>query len=107
MDNFYRNAFLWGALTDQPLAVISVPVKDWQALSKEERESLEAYAASFVDAVRASPFDFTNIPASAPVAPTIRKKAAAMTSSSWGVMTGAISADGRNVMSDVLAVTGQ
>ena len=72
-----------------------------------ERDRLATYAASLVDAVRSSPFEFTNIPASAPLAPTIRKRAAAMTSSSWGIMVGAISPDGYDIMSDVMAIKGQ
>lgn len=101
-----RKAFLWGSVIGPSLAVIPVPSKDWQKLSKEDRDSLGAYAASLVDVVRAFPFEFANIPESAPIAPTIRKNAAAMTSSSWGIMIGAISPDGRDLMVDDVAVRG-
>ena len=107
VDQFYKSATLWGATTESPLAVISVPSADWRALSSAEQESLKAYAASCVEAVRASPFSYTNIPASAPLAPTIRQKAAAMTANSWGIMAGAISSDGRDIMSDDVVVKGQ
>jgi hypothetical protein len=89
------------------MAVISVPTKDWQSLSKEDKDALGAYAASFVDVVRAFPFEFTNFPESSPIASAIPENAAAMTSTSWGIMTGAISPDGHGVMADDFAVRGQ
>ena len=107
VERFYKRATLWGAMTESPLVIISVPSADWRALSSAEQESLKAYAASCVEAVRASPFSYTNIPASAPLAPTIRQKAAAMTANSWGIMAGAISSDGRDIMSDDVVVRGQ
>lgn len=107
VDQFYHKAYLFGALTDHPLSVISIPTADWLALSKAERESLEAYAASRVNAVRSSPFDYIKIPASAPVAPMIRKNVSAMTANSWGIMVGSISQDGHGIMSDDFAIKGE
>lgn len=107
LDKSYRKAFLWGGMTSQPMAVISIPTKDWPRLSKEDKDALGAYAASFVDVVRAFPFEFTNFPESSPIASAIRENAAAMTSTSWGIMIGAISPDGRGVMADDFAARGQ
>ena len=106
LDRSYRKPRLWGSMTSQPVAMIGVPTKDWQKLSKEDKDCLEAYAASLVDEVRASPMEFQEIPESAPIAPMIRENAAAMTSNSWGIMIGAISPDGRDLMADDFAVKG-
>lgn len=107
VDPYYRKASLWAATSDQPLVVIVLPTPDWQALSKAEKHSLGAYAASLVDAVRSSPFDYTGMKAEDPLAPMLREKTAAMTAKSWGIMTGEMGPDGRDVMSDQVVVQGQ
>ena len=82
-------------------------LEDCCAAGRHQTCELGRNDAIGVEAVRASPFSYTNIPASAPLAPTILKKAAAMATSSWGIMAGAISSDGRDIMSDDVVVRGQ
>lgn len=106
VDPYYRKPTLWGIMTE-PLAVIVVPAPDWKALSKDDRHLLSAYSASLVDAVRSSPFDFMGVPESSPLAPDMRKRAATMTTRSWGIMTGEIGEGGRDVMSEEVVVKGQ
>lgn len=106
IDQFYHKAYIFGSLTEHPLSVISVPSADWQALSKEERNSLEAYAASWINAIRSAPFNYTKIPASAPIAPMILRNVSRMTINSWGIVVGAISQDGQDIMSDEIVVKG-
>lgn len=106
VDAFYKKAYLWNALTTEPLAVISVPASDWKALSEEEKTALEAYAAGRIDAIRTSPFDFLNIPRDAPAARIVLQKVANMTEDSWGVVVGPISLDGHAIMAENLVAKG-
>lgn len=39
-------------MTATPLAVISVPITDWETLSENERKLLSEYAASLIDDVK-------------------------------------------------------
>lgn len=104
---FYKKAYLWGALTEEPLSMIAVPTTDWKTLSEAERNALDAYAASWVNSIRSSPFDFSNIPSDAPAARLVRQKVSKMTADSWGIMTGPVSPDGHAIMTDNLVVKGR
>jgi len=106
VDAYYKKAYLSGALSENPLSVISVPAADWEALSEEKRICLEAYAASRINAIRSSPFDSLTIPSDAPAAPLVRQRVSNMTADSWGVMVGAISVDGRVIQPDNLVIKG-
>ncbi|MFG0275175.1 MAG: hypothetical protein ACF8QF_08960 [Phycisphaerales bacterium] len=106
IDASYRRASLWGALSNQPLAVIWVPSADWQALSERERAELGGYAASLVDAVRALPLEYSGISASAPTAPIVIERAASMTSESWGIGIGSVSNDGKDILADAVLPRG-
>jgi len=106
VDALYKKAYLWGALTEEPLSVISVPVDDWKALSEEQRIYLEAYAASRINAIRSSPFDFLTIPSDAPAAPIVLRKVSNMTADSWGIMVGTASLDGHAIMAEYFAIKG-
>jgi len=107
LDTSYRKASLWGALSNQPIALVCVPESDWQSLSKDEQESLGAYAASCVDVVRRSPLKYSGLPSTAPAASAIRGKAAAMTAESWGIMTGMVSTDGVDIAADHISLKGK
>ncbi|MFZ2445556.1 MAG: hypothetical protein WAW37_04300 [Syntrophobacteraceae bacterium] len=106
IDSFYQKPTLWGGMTATPLAVISVPITDWEALSENERKLLSEYAASLVDDVKGDPFGNSPIPAKAPAAPKIRENASRMTPKSWGIMAGRISDDGRDILSDKIVRSG-
>ncbi|MFZ2445749.1 MAG: hypothetical protein WAW37_05290 [Syntrophobacteraceae bacterium] len=100
IDKFYRRPLLHAGLTDKPLAVICLPVSDWQTLTESERASICAYAANLVAAVKAKPFQYTQMPPTAPAASTLRGKVAKMTNDSYGILAGRISEDGRDILSD-------
>ena len=107
IDAFYREPSLWGAASPEPLAVITVPESDWATLAPEEIEALKAYASSQVNGVRSAPLAKSGIPANAPAAPLVRQNAALMGASSWGIMVGRISDDGRDILSDRIATRGR
>jgi len=107
LDPVYRKASLWGALSDRPLVLVWVPKSDWDSLSTDDRSLLSAYAASQIEVVRASPFDFLDIPRTAPLAPTIRRKARGLGPNDWGIGIGPVSADGRDVLADEIAAEGK
>lgn len=100
IDPYYRKPGLSGELTASPLLVIAVPEEDWKSLSPQQQMTLTAYAASFIDAARADPLSYSDTPASAPAAQTIRRNVATMTRQSWGIIVGEISSDGRDIMTD-------
>jgi len=98
LHSFYLQPVLWNALRGEPLAVVALPLEQWEHLGGEDRASLQAYAESLVPEVRSAPFRYSTVPESAPVAPTIRQRVARMTAESWGILAGSISADGRDIM---------
>ena len=106
IDPYYRDAVLWGSLTAKPLAAISVPISDWQALSESERRSLEAYAASLISKVKTSPLKHSNTPATAPTASKIRANVSTMTSASWGILVGHTTPDGHYIYADKFVSSG-
>jgi hypothetical protein len=107
LDPFYRRVLLYGAGTLEPLAVIHVPEPDWTDLSGDQRDLLGSYVASHVDAVTAQPFAFSDIPEDAPAARLIRLNVARMSTTSWGILVGRLTDDGRDIYSDRMAVTGR
>jgi len=107
IDQFYERPFLYGELTDSPLIIISVPMKDWDSISEKERDLLCEYVASLVTQARLSPFSYTKIPQNAPIAPIIKQNVSKMTEKSWGILVGRISEDGRDIYSDKLVKTGK
>lgn len=107
IDAFYREPSLWGATSSDPLAVITIPEPDWSTLAPEEIEALKAYASSQVNGVRSAPLEKSGIPATAPAADLVRRNAAMMGASSWGIMVGRISEDGRDILSDRVAMRGR
>lgn len=80
LDASYRMALLHGALTKEPRAIICVPEAAWHALSTSEQDDLRAYAASCMRAAGAD---------------------------RWGIMIGAITADGRDILSDSIVARGR
>ena len=98
---------MFGALTENPIAIICVPIEDWGTLSEEDRDALSQYAASLVQEVKGKPFEYNQIPANAPIAPMISKNVLNMASNSWGVFAGKFSGDGRDINLDVQVRSGQ
>ncbi len=95
----YRQPFLWleigpgYVIKSDPLVEIMIPIKDWNSLSEAERDVLAKYTSSLVNEVKANPFAYSNIPASAPIAPRIRQSVSNMTSDSWIIHEGEIFED--------------
>ncbi len=82
---------LSGAATSDPLVELLIPIDDWNSLSEADRGLLAIYAASLVNEVKANPFPYANISASAPIAPFIRHNVSTnMTSDSWIIKEGEI-----------------
>ena len=107
IDKFYREPFIHGSPTSNPLCCIAVPLKDWESLPDEKKQALADYAASLVKKVKASPFKYTGINPNAPAANLIRANVAKMTDNSWGIMAGNISPDGRDITSDKIVRSGK
>ena len=107
IDQFYERPILYAELTNDPLVVINVPIEDWDSISEKERNLLCKYVASLVNQVRSNPFSYTRIPQNAPIAPRLKENISKMTNKSWGILTGQISEDGRDIYSDKLVKTGK
>jgi len=107
VDQFYERPILYAELTNDPLVVISVPIRNWESISEKERNLLCQYVASLVNLVRSNPFSYTRVPQNAPIAPKLRENVSRMTDKSWGILAGRISEDGRDIYSDKLVITGK
>jgi hypothetical protein len=108
IDKFYRNPFVEGVLTANPLLCISVPEKDWESLPESKKQALAAYVASLIDKLKSDPFKYYNgVDVNAPAAPTARRNIERMSGQSWGIMVGGISPDGKDIMSDRIARSGK
>lgn len=106
IDAFYKSPTIWGVMTGNPLAIISIPIREWEKMSEKERDYISKYAAGMVKIVKIDPFKYCQIPNNAPVAPMIRKNVSNMNQNSWGIMGGRISDDGRDILSDKLVRSG-
>ena len=80
-------------IKSDPLVEIMIPINDWNSLSETDRDLLAKYASGLVNEVKANPFAYSNIPASAPIAPRIRQSVSNMTSYSWIIHEGEIFED--------------
>ena len=107
IDKFYREPFIHGSATSNPLCCIAVPLKDWESLPDEKKQALAAYAASLIKEVKANPFRYTGISPNAPAAKYIRSNVEKMTDNSWGIMAGNITPDGRDITSDKIVRSGK
>ena len=108
IDNFYREPFVNGALSTNPLLCISVPERDWEALSESKKDALAAYVASLLGNLKSDPFFYnTGVDAKAPAASIARENIKSMSGKSWGIMVGRISPDGRDIMYDRIARAGK
>ncbi len=107
LDSFYKIPDLWGGLTRQPQAAISVPMPAWQEMTDQDRNSLAAYVSSLVPEVKESPLYYGRIPYNAPAADRIKYNAQKyMTPNSWIIFAGAVSEDGRDIMIDKTVMAG-
>jgi len=107
IDKFYREPFIHGSATSNPLCCIAVPLRDWESLSDGKKQALADYAASLVMKVKANPFKYTGINPNAPAAKLIRANVEKMTDNSWGIMAGNITPDGRDITSDKIVRSGK
>lgn len=106
IDKFYREPFLWGELTGKPLCCISVSEKDWESLDEPKKKLLADYAKSLVGKIKTDPFKYGKVGPTAQMAPVVRKNVAGMTDGSWGIMVGAVSPNGRDILADRIARSG-
>lgn len=107
IDKSYREPFIHGGLTSNPICCISVPVKDWESLPDSRKQALADYAASLVKKVKADPFKYTGVSANAPAASAVRVNVTKMTDASWGIMVGDVSPDSRDITSDRIVRSGK
>ena len=91
-------------MNTEPKASIAVPVDAWNALADDERAELMHYAASLVEPMRRDPLAFCQIPASTPIAGTVRENASKMGPRSWVIHGGRL--DGRDVLTDEAVASG-
>jgi hypothetical protein len=59
-----------------------------------------------VKIVKIDPFNYCGVARNAPIASKIRKNVGNMNNNSWGIMSGRISEDGRDILSDKLVRSG-
>lgn len=104
----YRDPFVRGALSTKPLLCISVPAGDWAALPENKKDALAAYVASLLGKLKSDPFFYdSGIDPDAPAASIASRNIKSMSSKSWGIMTGRISPDGQDILSDRIAKAGK
>ena len=107
LDKFYKQPDLYGGLTASPKVTIYIPIVSWEKLTSKDRNLLAIYAANLIKTVRSNPLKYARVPNHAPAASTIKNNAAKMTGSSWQIIAGQFSNDGRDIMTDSTVRSGQ
>jgi len=100
LDSFYYKPHLYGELTDKLLLTLDLPKEDWKSLSKNEKTLLCKYLASLIPDVKWTPFKYSKISSTAPIAPLVQSKVATMTNDSCGFVIGDITQDGHDIYVD-------
>lgn len=95
----YKQPFIFGGLTENPICLISVPSKDWASLSREKKLRLFDYAQSLIPVVKANPDKYAGLGPNAPIAPRVRANISRMNDSSWGVDVGDFTNGSKDLLS--------
>jgi hypothetical protein len=99
IDSFYRQPFIQGSGTNNPISCISLPEKEWNGLSDSKKKALSMYAQSLINKVKANPFKYSGVSSSAPAAGLIRANVNRMSNNSWGIMVGDFTNNGSDIIS--------
>lgn len=88
-NNYHRHIAptLWGGLTPNPNAAITIPQRDWNRLSTADRHRLGYYIKSLVPEMKANP-SYSGVPETAPVFSTVVRNCGRMTRDSWCIHLG-------------------
>ncbi|MCB9876295.1 MAG: hypothetical protein H6835_01725 [Planctomycetes bacterium] len=107
LDARFREPLLWAATSERPLAAVAVPTAEWERTSPDDRRLLRAMAAWSVRRVASDPLRYAGIDRAAPEAARVRERAKALPSDAWAIVTGPVSADGRELEVDRVLVRGR
>ena len=95
----YREPFISGGFTSNPICLISVPAKEWADLSDQQKLHLFDYAASLIPVVKANPDKYSGLGPNAPIASQVRQNISRMSNASWAVDVGEFTNGGRDLLS--------
>lgn len=107
IDKFYKEPYIFGGATANPLCTISVPIKDWESLPNDKKQLLATYAAGSIDQVKKNPYKYARVSPNAPAAAMIAGNVARMSADSWAIMVGSVTPDGKDILSDKTAMSGK
>ena len=107
LDSFFYEPHLYGELSDKPLLTLALPTEDWKSLSRNEKSLLCKYLATLIPNVKSTPFKYSKLSSTAPIAPLIRSKVATMTNDSCGFLIGDITTDGHDIQLDKVICCGK
>ena len=95
----YREPFISGGFTSNPICLISVPSKEWVKLSNQQKLQIFDYAASLIPEVKANPDKYSGLGPNAPIASKVRQNISRMSNSSWAIDVGDFTNGGRDLLS--------
>jgi len=95
----YREPFISGGLTSNPICLISVPTKEWNKLSNNQKQQLFDYARSLISVVKKNPNKYSGVSPDAPLAQIVARNILQMQDTSWGVDVGDFTNGGKDLLS--------
>lgn len=95
----YREPFISGGFTSNPICLISVPVKEWSNLSNQQKLQLFDYAESLIPVVKTNPEKYSGLGPNAPIASQVRQNVSRMSKSSWAIDVGDFTNGGKDLLS--------
>lgn len=95
----YKEPFISGGLTSNPTCLISVPTKEWEKLTNNQKQQLFDYAKSLISVVKKNPNKYSGVSPNAPLAQRVEKNILQMPDSSWGIDVGDFTNGGRDLLS--------
>ena len=95
----YKEPFVSGGLTSNPICLISFPTKEWNKLSKIQKQSLFDYAKSLISVVKKNPNKYSGVSPNAPIAQRVANNILNMPDSAWGIDVGDFTNGGRDLLS--------
>lgn len=95
----YREPFISGGFTSNPICLISVPAKEWGNLSNQQKLQLFDYAENLIPVVKANPEKYSGLSPNAPIASQVRQNVSRMSKFSWAIDVGDFTNGGRDLLS--------
>ena len=104
LNTCYREPYVAGGGTSDPVCCIIVPTRDWNSLSESRKQALSIYTESLINKVKANPIKYSGV---RPVAPFVADNILKMRSNSWCIITGQITPDGKDISIDDTVMSGR